>query len=143
MLAAGIALLAGGCDSGVGHVHYILDATCEVTLDGVTHFVGEPKCFKAFPSKRFSGYWVQGQEYSAFYRDRQSIPTGYDPEAVWLEVSEEAHSQAEAIRHGTSQVLEVSFEGRDPGRNGFFGDGLSKRGIFVDRFLKLEEIDVR
>jgi hypothetical protein len=140
-LLVGAALLAASCDSGVGHVHANLDPKCEVTVDGVTHFVGDAQCFKSFPSQQFSGYWVTGHEYSAFYKNRQILPPEYDPDAVWLDLSPGANATAKAMEHGVEQIFEVEFEGRDPGRKGFFGHlGMSKRGVYVDRFLKLKEV---
>ena len=135
-----VALATGSCDSSVGHVHGNWDPACEATFAGATHFVGEEKCFKAFPPKRISGYMVLGMEYSVFHRDRHDVQPGYDPNAAWLQISEEAELQVKELPRGRTQLLKVSFDGRDPGRDGAYGNGTFKRGIFVDKFLNIEDI---
>jgi hypothetical protein len=145
LLGIGTVLLLAGCDSRIGHAYPRLDASCEVKLDGAVLFVGEDKCFRAFPMKYFSGTWVTGLEHSAFYSDAPSAPSGLDRDSVWLELSAMPFTQVRSpLTPGEAQTFKVTFLGIDPERDGMYGHfGMSQRGVFVHHFLKIEQIPNR
>ncbi len=130
-----------GCEPDLRNIKTSSGRPCEEFLDGAMQFMGDGECFKAFPKKTFSGYWVTGLEHSVFYKDLTSIPDKEGPETVWLDFSSEAYSKVNPLTNGGRQVFEVSFIGRDPGRTGFFGHfGMYKRGIRADQVLTIKEV---
>jgi hypothetical protein len=118
-----------------------LTSECMSEIGGVSYFLGDEHCYRLFPIREMSGFWVSGHEYSSFYRNRSSVPEGFDPAAVWLSLSHDAYTAAEPFLDGTWRIFQVSFRGTEPGIDGIYGhQGMSKRGVFVDRFLTLKEV---
>jgi hypothetical protein len=111
-----------------------------MTIDGVEHFIGSPSCFKRFPERKMSGYWVVGFEYSVYYADRPQAVWELDPNAVWLSLSEDAgQAAAPYLADGKPHLLQVEFVGINPGRLGVYGVGF-RDGVHMTRLLRVQEL---
>ncbi len=138
VIAAIAMTLATACGSEQREV--AVPPECTMTIDGVEHFIGSPNCFKRFPERKMSGYWVVGFEYSVYYADRPQAVWELDPNAVWLSPSEEAgQAAASYFADGKPHLLQVDFVGIHPGRPGSYGVGF-RDGVHMTRLLRVQEL---
>ncbi len=137
----GIALFVTACRPDLKNVRTSFGTPCETFNDGKMQFWGDVQCFKALPMTTISGYWVEGHEYSVFYKDLHAVPIGEDDNPTWLELSNEAYAEAEPMLRHQGDLFEVTFVGVDPKRSGYFGHlGSFKKGVYAARIVSLKEV---
>jgi hypothetical protein len=139
MAATCIAL--NGCGYSPQGAGATADGLCDRRADGAWSIAAQRECFRSLPKLVVSGYWVRAFEHSAFYADRESAQTERDPSAAWLELSPSAQSGIGSLPQTGKQIFEVTLEGRIPEGTGHFGHmGMYERVVYVDKFLKINEI---
>jgi hypothetical protein len=137
-----VALASGGfmvaCDSAD---RGLLASECTETIGGVQYFAGLPQCFESLPQRPISGFWVVGHEYSVFYPTLPSEIWELDPAATWLNYSKEGAQAAERyLGDGEFHVLEVEFVGATSDRDGHYGPGEFKSGVYISRLNRIAEV---
>lgn len=132
--------LGSGCGAEVEEGQPIAERSCFVIVGKERLFRGDPECMQALPRRQINGFWVVGHEYSVLHLDRASIPDGNDPNGIWLSLSSKARKDVEELLDGERHVFEIRFLGSLSDAPGGYGNGLYKRGAWVDAIVSVKEI---
>ncbi|MEJ0099848.1 MAG: hypothetical protein WDO12_08950 [Pseudomonadota bacterium] len=115
-------------------------AQCESISHGKIYFQGSVECFRSLPQKRISGFWLTGNEFTAFFPTKPSAFPLVGESFTTFVLSDAAWAAAKAkVRLGERQLFEVQFVGVEAYRLGYYAPG-ADTGVFAESFTSIKEI---